>query len=52
MVPRAKAGQMTARLQCMKLTEKALATRAVPHVGEAKEMAMVSTAMSLLGGQS
>lgn len=32
-VPRAKAGHMTAPSQCVKSTEKALATRAVPHMG-------------------
>jgi hypothetical protein len=32
-VPRAKAGHMTAPFQCVKSTEKALATRAVPHIG-------------------
>ncbi|WP_225145454.1 hypothetical protein, partial [Bradyrhizobium sp. BRP20] len=32
-VPRAKAGHMTAPSQCVKSTEKALASRAVPHMG-------------------
>jgi hypothetical protein len=32
-VPRAKAGHMTAPFQCVKSTEKALASRAVPHMG-------------------
>jgi Putative transposase len=34
-VPRVKAGYMTAPFQCVKSIEKALATRAVPHMGPA-----------------
>jgi len=36
-VPRAKAGHMTAPSQCVKSTQKALASRAVPHMGQGQE---------------
>ncbi|WP_247459046.1 hypothetical protein, partial [Bradyrhizobium sp. 153] len=47
-VPRAKAGHMTAPFQCVKSTAKALATRAVPHMG-ARSTGKFPNDTSLLG---